>query len=91
METDKINLNKATLINRLQELWDILPQTKMDSLIQSFDERLNLLEEAKGQSIQPILSPQKKTIPENYFGNVQEFHPWTKEEDAILLEKVQVH
>ena len=74
------------LIEILSTCWERFPQESIDRLVQSFQSRIDMVEFARGKSIQAFISAHSTTIPHNYAGNT-ECSYWTSEEDEFLFSK----
>jgi hypothetical protein len=77
---------------QLIRLWDGIKQPAIDSLCQSFPMRVKMVRDADGQTIQPLLSNHRTSVPSDYLPDrptTPQFVPWTKNEDALLHELCQ--
>jgi hypothetical protein len=73
----------------IKDAWKNISQDSIDRLCDEFPHRMELLAQAKGQTIQPLLGAHVKGAREHYLPDrpeQPEFHPWTQEEDDILWE-----
>jgi hypothetical protein len=75
-------------VEKLQEAWNNLPQETCDALCRSFPGRLAMVIEAKGKTIQPLLSSHKTSVPTGYIAHarIADFRPFAREEDELLRE-----
>jgi transposase len=66
--------------------WNEIPQDKVNDLVGSFANRVQMVDDADGLTIQPALSSHKTTIPEGYLADATRFERelWTKEENEFL-------
>jgi hypothetical protein len=94
-------LNWAQITDRQQAIavikrtWDEIPQSTIDRLCRSFIQRLKMVKDAQGQTIQPLLGANKTTVPPNYLEHRPEMPPppsaWTKFEDDLLADARSKH
>jgi hypothetical protein len=63
-----------------------MDQSKINDLVASFANRVHMVHDAKGQTIQLALSSHKTSIPDDYLRDAEAVEPklWTKEEDDEL-------
>jgi hypothetical protein len=86
----QIDWTKITKIDEaiaaITKAWNELPQSKINDLVMSFANRVQMVHDAEGLTIQPLLSSHKKTIPEGYLADAPRVEPnlWTKDEDESL-------
>ena len=82
--------NHQDLIKEVTEIWYSFDQFSIDRLVLSFKNRIQLLDQSKGFSIQPFVSNSNNQVPEYYskqFANPNH-SPWTEDEDEKVLELV---
>jgi hypothetical protein len=76
-------------IFEIRRLWNSIPQESVDRLCASFPTRIEMMKDADGQTIQPLLANHRTTVPENYFPDRPPLVPtplWNDEEDHRLME-----
>jgi hypothetical protein len=85
LKYDGISTQSAA-IEIIQEAWNNLDIVTVNGLVDSFAMRVRLVGEAQGQTIQPLLSAHKTSVPENYLPDrmTPEDNPWTPAEDEIV-------
>jgi hypothetical protein len=66
--------------------WNDLDQEMINKLCRSFPNRLAMVEQAHGKTIQPLLRSHKTSVPDGYLADAQQVEPrpWTEEEEAFL-------
>jgi len=74
----------------VQTCWENFPQEDIDHLVSSFNVRVRLVNEAKGRSIQPLISSHITILPSHY-ATYFECNYWSPEEDALLFSKINCH
>jgi hypothetical protein len=75
--------------DQLTHLWNSIPQASIDSLCLSFPTRVTMVHDAEGQTIQPLLSNRRTSVPADYLPDrpaTPHFSPWTEEEDMLLMD-----
>jgi transposase len=77
---------QAAAIEEIKQTWNSLDLATVNQLVNSFPMRVRLVGEAQGQTIQPLLSAHKTSVPEDYLPDriSPEDNPWTVGEDEII-------
>jgi hypothetical protein len=87
LKWDGIRTREAA-IAEIVDVWDRIPMDVINELCASFPCRVQMMREARGKTIQPLLSSQQKSVPTNYLPDRQHVVPlaiWTEDEDARLM------
>jgi hypothetical protein len=72
---------------QILQIWNAIPQASIDALCLSFANRIAMVRDARGQTIQPLLSNHRTTVPSDYLQdrpNEPQFVPWSREEDLQI-------
>jgi hypothetical protein len=81
---------RADAIREVRNHWDAIPMGIINSLCASFPVRVEMMRAAAGETIQPLLSSNLKTVPSGYLPDrlrVVPQAPWTPDEDQLLMSK----
>jgi hypothetical protein len=82
--------NKQQAIDTIRKVWNEIPQETIDRLCRSFLGRVKMVVAVQGQTIQPLLSANKTTVPPDYLAHRPEMPPlpatWTAEEDELFVD-----
>ena len=77
-----------TLVPHLISVWETFPQIKINSLVNSFIARIQMMRCNEGLSIQPFLSSHINKVGKGNMSINEGKELWSDEEDRLLLEKV---
>jgi hypothetical protein len=75
-------------IAKIKEIWNHLEMRIINGLCASFVSRVEMMQQAGGKTIQPLLSAHRTTVPEGYLQNTQHIVlpcPWNREQDDLLI------
>jgi hypothetical protein len=78
---------REAIIAKLLEVWEQIPMDVINKPCESFPTRIEMMREAWGETIQPLLSSRQKSVPPNYLPDrehVVPLAPWTEDDDALL-------
>jgi transposase len=84
--------SKAAAIQSIRNEWSNLSFYTINRLVQSFETRVRLVGDANGQTIQPLLSAHKESVPPGYLSGrpiIPCLYPWTSDEDSKILELIE--
>lgn len=76
----------------LRDEWEHLIPHTVNGLVHSFETRVQMVRDAKGQTIQPLLSAGKYSVPPDYLPDCTEIaipEPWTSEEDQFICALIE--
>jgi hypothetical protein len=80
---------RSQAIIEIRRVWDNIPQESVDRLCASFPTRVEMMNDAGGQTIQPLLANHRTTVPEGYLSDRPTLVPtplWSDEDDRKLIE-----
>jgi hypothetical protein len=78
-------------IRRIRQIWNDFDQESIDRLVLSFPNRVKMVSDAEGRSIQPLLSSGKTVVPPGYKYMHPELEPpvqWDAEKERMLVNAV---
>jgi transposase len=79
---------KEEAIQKITEIWEGISMDVINALCASFPARVELMKEAGGETIQPLLSSHTNHVPDGYLSDrvhIVSPGPWSAEEDAQLM------
>jgi transposase len=91
LKADGIRTRNEAVQVLLQE-WDKLTFGTINGLVNSFETRVQMVEQADGQTIQPLLSANKNSVPAGYLPDrpvVPLLYPWTEAEDQRIRQLIE--
>jgi hypothetical protein len=79
---------RARAAEALQRAWDEMPQSWIDALCKSFPRRVEMVGEAHGRTIQPLISAHQTLVPGDHLRDAPPVNdsPWNDQEDELLRE-----
>jgi hypothetical protein len=80
---------KAQAVEKITEIWNGIGVEVINSLCASFPGRVELMRQAGGETIQPLLSSHSHGVPEGYLCDREHIvppPPWSDHEDAHLMQ-----
>jgi transposase len=84
--------SKAMAKDAILQEWNKLTFETINGLVESFETRLQMVADAEGQTIQPLLNANKKQVPAGYLPDrpvIPMLYPWTRNEDQKILELIE--
>jgi hypothetical protein len=87
---DRIQTDRAA-IQTLRTVWLEFSQESIDHLVGSLANRVKMVEEAEGRTIQPLISAGKTTVPPDYAAMVRTLPKWTDDNDSHLRRPAAEH
>jgi hypothetical protein len=84
--------NREEAITNIIDVWNGIDMSIINGLCLSFPRRIQLMIDARGETIQPLLSGNKAFVPDGYLSDRQHIiapPPWQSHEDQFLIEKKQ--
>jgi hypothetical protein len=81
----------ADAINVVKRVWADFPQEAIDSLVGSFANRVKMVGDARGRTIQPLVSAGKTQVPPGYADESETRPQWDAAADSHLEALVAQH
>jgi hypothetical protein len=76
-------------IQIIRSVWAEFEQVSIDALVASFPNRVEMVREAEGRTIQPLISAGKTQVPPGYAMAIRVPAEWDNASDALLESLVQ--
>jgi transposase len=84
--------SREQAVERITAIWNSIEMPVINGLCAAFPARVELMAQACGQTIQPLLSSHYNTVPAGYLSDRPPSvlpSPWTSHEDAIVLRHLE--
>jgi transposase len=91
LKTDGIT-SKDLAKQAIRQEWDNLSFETINGLINSFENRVRMVQDAGGMTIQPLLNARRTSVPVGYLPDrpvIPLLYPWTSDEDALIRELIE--